>query len=85
MQNIVKDLIPEAKFNQMLSAIYMEGQRMSWHDDSEKGVEPVITSLSLGSYAEMKFRQKPNNNATKLTNEVEIMISRNGKKKVPKK
>lgn len=50
----------------------MEGQRMSWYDDGEKGVGPVIASLSLGFYAEMKFRQKPKKKASKLTNEVEL-------------
>src|SRR5439155_24678245 len=61
--------ISNADFNEMLSAIYMEGQRMSWHDDGEKGVGPVIAALSLGSDAEMKFRQKPKKNESKLTNE----------------
>src|SRR5581483_7662542 len=67
IQNIVKDFVPEAEFNEMLSAIYMEGQRMSWHDDGEKGVSPVIASLSLGSPAEMKFRRKQKKKESKLS------------------
>ncbi|CAG8434291.1 1549_t:CDS:2 [Funneliformis mosseae] len=70
MQNIVRNfIVPKAKFNQMLSAIYMEGQKMSWHDDGDKGVGPVIATLSLGSSAEMKFRRKVKKD--KLVNEVE--------------
>ncbi|CAB4393692.1 hypothetical protein RhiirA1_531135 [Rhizophagus irregularis] len=60
VKKIIENFVPEVShdFNQMLVAIYMEGQRMSWHDDGEKGVGPIIVSLSLGSPAEMKVRRK---------------------------
>ncbi|KAI0066145.1 hypothetical protein BV25DRAFT_1797181 [Artomyces pyxidatus] len=43
-------------FNEVLSAAYMEKQRMAFHSDSEKGLGPVVASLSLGSIAYMHFR-----------------------------
>ncbi|EMD37325.1 hypothetical protein CERSUDRAFT_49824 [Gelatoporia subvermispora B] len=45
-----------AQFNEILSAAYMEKQKMSFHSDSEKGLGPVVASLSLGSPAYMHFR-----------------------------
>lgn len=49
VKKIIESFVPEVShdFNQMLVAtIYMEGQRMSWHDDGEKGVGPIIVSLT---------------------------------------
>jgi len=43
-------------FNEVLSAAYMEKQTMAFHSDSERGLEPVVASLSLGSAAYMHFR-----------------------------
>ncbi|KAH9036924.1 hypothetical protein EDB84DRAFT_1156137 [Lactarius hengduanensis] len=43
-------------FNEVLSAAYMEKQRMTFHSDSERGLGPVVASLSLGCVAEMHFR-----------------------------
>jgi len=43
-------------FNEILSAAYMERQKMSFHSDSEPGLGPVVASLSLGSAAIMHFR-----------------------------
>ncbi|KAI9442321.1 hypothetical protein H4582DRAFT_1927728 [Lactarius indigo] len=43
-------------FNEVLSAAYMEKQRMAFHSDSERGLGPVVASLSLGCVAEMHFR-----------------------------
>ncbi|KAG6332387.1 hypothetical protein ID866_6707 [Astraeus odoratus] len=34
----------------------MERQKMSFHSDSEKGLGPVVASLSLGSPAYIHFR-----------------------------
>ncbi|OCH87040.1 hypothetical protein OBBRIDRAFT_837689 [Obba rivulosa] len=45
-----------ARFNEILSAAYMEKQKMAFHSDSEKGLGPVVASLSLGSPAYMHFR-----------------------------
>lgn len=62
-------------FNEILSVLYRDGQKMSWHDDGEDGtfvvficdfrlrrdedLGPVVASLSLGSSATMSFRPKP--------------------------
>ncbi|KAK4047680.1 hypothetical protein OIO90_006109 [Microbotryomycetes sp. JL221] len=46
-------------FNEVLSVAYMEGGKMSYHDDGEVGLGPVVASLSLGSDATMDFRRKP--------------------------
>ena len=46
----------------MLSVIYREGQKMSWHDDGEQGLGPVVASLSLGSSATMSWRAKGKRN-----------------------
>ncbi|PCH43386.1 hypothetical protein WOLCODRAFT_164397 [Wolfiporia cocos MD-104 SS10] len=43
-------------FNEVLSAAYMEKQKMAFHSDSERGLGPVVASLSLGSAAYMHFR-----------------------------
>lgn len=29
-------------FNEVLSVLYREGQKMSWHDDGEPGTSPVM-------------------------------------------
>ncbi|KAF9227346.1 hypothetical protein BS17DRAFT_775348 [Gyrodon lividus] len=47
-------------FNEILSAAYMERQKMSFHSDSEKGLGPIVASLSLGSAALMHFRPHVN-------------------------
>ncbi|KAH8119159.1 2OG-Fe(II) oxygenase superfamily-domain-containing protein, partial [Phellopilus nigrolimitatus] len=46
----------QADFNEILTAAYMEEQKMAYHSDSEKGLGPVVSSLSLGSIALMHFR-----------------------------
>ncbi|WRT65553.1 uncharacterized protein IL334_002498 [Kwoniella shivajii] len=51
----------EIGFNEILSVMYREGQKMSWHDDGETGLGPVVASLSLGSSAIMSFRPKSPN------------------------
>ncbi|KAI9509424.1 hypothetical protein F5148DRAFT_761013 [Russula earlei] len=58
---LIKDRITTAlgrdiPFNEVLSAAYMEKQKMTFHSDSERGLGPVVASLSLGSAAEMHFR-----------------------------
>ncbi|KII92770.1 hypothetical protein PLICRDRAFT_155572 [Plicaturopsis crispa FD-325 SS-3] len=45
-----------APFNEILSAGYMERQKMAFHSDAEKGLGPMVASLSLGSSALMHFR-----------------------------
>ncbi|KAJ3749021.1 hypothetical protein DFH05DRAFT_1389460 [Lentinula detonsa] len=45
-------------FNEVLSAAYMEKQKMSFHTDDEKGLGPVVAGLSLGSPALMHFRRR---------------------------
>jgi len=46
----------DVPFNEVLSAAYMEKQKMAFHSDSERGLGPIVASLSLGSAAEMHFR-----------------------------
>ncbi|KAL5485244.1 hypothetical protein ACEPAI_7886 [Sanghuangporus weigelae] len=48
----------EADFNEILTAAYMARQKMSYHTDDEKGLGPVVASLSLGSVAHMHFRHR---------------------------
>ncbi|XAO26948.1 hypothetical protein I312_105789 [Cryptococcus bacillisporus CA1280] len=48
----------ETRFNEILSVMYREGQKMSWHDDGEPGLGPVVASLCLGSPANISFRSK---------------------------
>ncbi|KJA27877.1 hypothetical protein HYPSUDRAFT_130554, partial [Hypholoma sublateritium FD-334 SS-4] len=46
-------------FNEVLSAAYMERQKMAFHSDNEVGLGPVVAGLSLGSPALMHFRLHP--------------------------
>ncbi|KIN92765.1 hypothetical protein M404DRAFT_36739 [Pisolithus tinctorius Marx 270] len=48
---------PGTQFNEVLTATYLEGQKMSYHSDDEKRLGPIIASLSLGSPATMHFRR----------------------------
>lgn len=43
-------------FNELLTAAYMEKQAMGFHTDGERGLGPIVASLSMGSPAIMKFR-----------------------------
>ena len=54
----VESVLAPVDFNEVLSVIYREGQKMSWHDDGEPGLGPVVESLSLGSTATMEWRLK---------------------------
>ncbi|SCZ89985.1 BZ3500_MvSof-1268-A1-R1_Chr1-3g01707 [Microbotryum saponariae] len=45
-------------FNEVLSVAYYQGGKMSYHDDGEHGVGPIVASLSLGADATMSFRRK---------------------------
>ncbi|WWD16674.1 hypothetical protein CI109_101104 [Kwoniella shandongensis] len=55
VESVLGEQVP---FNECLSVMYREGQKMSWHDDGEQGLGPVVASLSLGSPAIMSFRRK---------------------------
>ncbi|KIK67152.1 hypothetical protein GYMLUDRAFT_257086 [Collybiopsis luxurians FD-317 M1] len=46
------------QFNEVLSAAYMDKQKMSFHTDDEKGLGEVVAGLSLGSPALMHFRRR---------------------------
>ncbi|GAA5863860.1 hypothetical protein JCM3774_001180 [Rhodotorula dairenensis] len=46
------------QFNEILSVAYMQGGRMNYHDDGERGLGPFVASISLGSDAVMSFRRK---------------------------
>ncbi|KAK0220197.1 hypothetical protein IW262DRAFT_1272276 [Armillaria fumosa] len=47
----------ESEFNEVLSAAYMQKQKMAFHSDSERGLGPTVAGLSLGSPALMHFRK----------------------------
>ncbi|KAF5380425.1 hypothetical protein D9615_004640 [Tricholomella constricta] len=53
---ILQALGIHADFNEVLSAAYMERQRMAFHSDSERGLGSLVAGLSLGSPALMHFR-----------------------------
>jgi len=46
----------DVDFNEVLSAAYMEKQKMAFHSDDEKGLGPVVAGLSFGSPAIIHFR-----------------------------
>ena len=54
-------------FNELLTAAYMEKQSMGFHTDGERGLGPVVASLSMGSPAIMKFRTLENKKTVVLT------------------
>lgn len=43
----------------LTESITVEGGKMSFHDDGEQGLGPIVASLSLGADAVMNFRRKP--------------------------
>lgn len=43
--------VPDARFA-------VQGSKMNFHDDGEKGLGPLVTTLSLGGEAAMAFRKK---------------------------
>ncbi|KAL1736160.1 hypothetical protein EV714DRAFT_267008 [Schizophyllum commune] len=49
----------EESFNEVLSAAYMESQKMAFHSDAEAGLGPLVAGLSLGAPAFMHFRRVP--------------------------
>ncbi|KAG1870361.1 hypothetical protein C8R48DRAFT_789393 [Suillus tomentosus] len=66
-------------FNEILSAAYMEKQKMSFHSDSERGLGPVVASLSLGSAAFMHFRARATSKEPKhSSSNVLTLILRHG-------
>ncbi|KAJ3475801.1 hypothetical protein NLI96_g11593 [Meripilus lineatus] len=58
MKNRIQQALSKShyEFNEVLSAAYMEKQKMAYHSDSERGLGPVVASLSLGASAYMHFR-----------------------------
>lgn len=45
-------------FNELYPVLYLQHQKMGFHDDGEPGLGPVVSSLSLGSTCRMRFRIK---------------------------
>ncbi|KAI9067410.1 hypothetical protein FKP32DRAFT_1563809 [Trametes sanguinea] len=56
MARVIQAEREQYKFNEVLSAAYMEKQKMAFHSDAERGLGPRVASLSLGSSAHMHFR-----------------------------
>ncbi|KAF5317425.1 hypothetical protein D9611_003916 [Ephemerocybe angulata] len=55
-KRITQALGRKAEFNEVLTAAYMEKQKMAFHSDEEVGLGPLVAGLSLGSPAFMHFR-----------------------------
>ncbi|SPO19916.1 uncharacterized protein UTRI_00314_B [Ustilago trichophora] len=54
-----RSILPSSdNFNELYPVLYLEHQKMSFHDDGEPGLGPIVSSLSLGSTCRMKFRLK---------------------------
>ncbi|KAI0655889.1 hypothetical protein C8Q70DRAFT_922757 [Cubamyces menziesii] len=56
MNSVIQAEQSQYTFNEVLSAAYMEKQKMAFHSDAERGLGPRVASLSLGSSAYMHFR-----------------------------
>lgn len=56
MTSLVTEL--EQPFNELYPCAYGENMVMNWHDDGEPGLGKIVSSLSLGTEAEMTFRLK---------------------------
>ncbi|PWN50481.1 hypothetical protein IE53DRAFT_368870 [Violaceomyces palustris] len=50
--------LQEDTFNELYPVLYLDHQKMNFHDDGEPGLGPVISTLSLGAPAIMNFRIK---------------------------
>ncbi|KAJ3006611.1 hypothetical protein HKX48_009553 [Thoreauomyces humboldtii] len=57
-RHVLQAVSPEKNINEMLSILYLNGQRMAFHDDGEKEVAGPIVGWSLGSDSTMRFRRK---------------------------
>lgn len=54
-----RSILPHSDgFNELYPVLYLEHQKMSFHDDGEPGLGPIVSSLSLGSTCRMRFRLK---------------------------
>ena len=62
---VAEVLSEQVDFNEILSVLYRDGQKMSWHDDGEPGLGNVVASLSLGSPAAMSWRPKAHSGKNK--------------------
>ncbi|UTT94981.1 hypothetical protein NDA17_005771 [Ustilago hordei] len=63
-------------FNEIYPVLYLQHQKMSFHDDGEPGLGPIVSSLSLGSTCRMKFRLKSKHQPhhTDLTAKVRTLL-----------
>ncbi|KAI6094829.1 hypothetical protein EDD16DRAFT_1502659 [Pisolithus croceorrhizus] len=64
----------EVQFNEVLTAAYLESQKMSFHSDDEKGLGSVVATLSLGSPATMRFRPRANAAEKKKRKETHLTL-----------
>jgi hypothetical protein len=67
----------EPDLNEVLSAAYLDEQKMTFHSDAEKGLGPVVSALSLGSSAIMQFRpviSKKNKSEAKFKKRVVLTL-----------
>lgn len=69
----------KSQFNEVLTAAYLAHQKMSFHSDDEKGLGPIVASLSLGSPAVMHFRHHTSGAGQNQPNEIVMsLILRHG-------
>ncbi|KAJ3172794.1 hypothetical protein HDU87_007796 [Geranomyces variabilis] len=57
-RQILQEISPQSKINELLSMFYLQGQKMAFHDDGEHDVQGPIVGWSLGSDSIMRFREK---------------------------
>jgi alkylated DNA repair dioxygenase AlkB len=65
----------EPNLNEVLSAAYLNEQKMTFHSDAEKGLGPIVSALSLGSSATMQFRPIPCKNKSEVKNKRRAVLT----------
>ncbi|KAI6047159.1 hypothetical protein EDC04DRAFT_2557109 [Pisolithus marmoratus] len=78
--NVIKERVhlavnPNSQFNEVLTAAYLAHQKMSFHSDDEKGLGPVVASLSLGAPAVMHFRHHTTAAGPNQPNEIVMSLN----------
>lgn len=71
----IQDRIGQTSFNQVSSLLYMKGHRMDWHDDGEDIVKGPVATFTMGSSAQMWFREKRVSKKTKAPPFLKLVLS----------
>ncbi|PPQ76611.1 hypothetical protein CVT24_011328 [Panaeolus cyanescens] len=64
-----------ADFNEILSAAYMEKQKMAFHSDNEVGLGPLVAGLSMGAAAMMHFRLLSKHDPERLQRGIQLSFT----------